>query len=118
MKKILTGIWIVLLLVACESEEDKQALEDMLIQQELERRLVSYERIFFNNCEQKAIDEATRIADSIMIERARLLKDTLGKPSKPDRPEKPELRTLEDSIPVRPFLKDSTKKVKRDTNRN
>lgn len=118
MSRIFLGILIVWLFAACESEEEQRALNEMLIQQELDRRITSYKQIFFENCERRAIEEATRIADSIMIEQARLFKDTLTKPLKPERPEKPELRTLEDSIAVKPFLRDSTKKIKRDTGNN
>jgi hypothetical protein len=107
MRAIFIGILSVWLLAGCDDAEEQKAIEEMVIQRELDRRIANYKTVLFENCQERAIEEATRIADSIMIEEARLLKDTMGKPAKPPRPERPELRKLEDSTPVRPFLRDS-----------
>lgn len=95
---------LVLCCLACESEEDKQRLEQLLIQTNVEQRLVEYERLVERNCREKVFEAATIIADSLIIAEARLLKDTLLKPFKPERPEQPELKRLEDTVPIRPFL--------------
>jgi len=107
MRAIFIAIVSVWLLTGCDDAEEQKAIEEMVIQRELDRRIANYKAVLFKNCQERAIEEATRIADSIIIKEARLLKDTLGKPVKPARPEKPELRTLQDSTPVRPFLRDS-----------
>lgn len=99
---------------SCESEEEKQALDQMMIEEEVKRRVEEYTRILGDNCQTRVLEEATLLADSLMILEARLAKDTLFKPIKPLRPEKPELRILQDSTPVKPFLPP----VKRDTSKN
>lgn len=111
MRTLIFAITLLVAFASCESEEEKQQFEQMLIEQDVEKRIVEYKRILDENCEAKVLEEATRIADSIIIEQARMLKDTLLKPFKPDRPEAPELKTLEDTLKVKPFLP----KPKRDT---
>ncbi len=112
-----TAAFIVLILtiplIACESEADKKRFETMLIEQEVEKRLADYKEAFDINCREKVLEDATRIADSLIIEEARLLKDTLLKPFKPERPEKPEILPFEDTLKVQPFLP----KNKRDSTR-
>lgn len=111
MRTLIGAIILVIIFAACESEGEKQQFEQMLIEKDVEERLVQYKRILEENCEAKVLEEATRIADSIIIEQARMLKDTLLKPIKPERPGVPEIKTLEDTLKVKPFLP----KPKRDT---
>lgn len=79
-----------------------------VIQLEVEERL----RILIENrrerCRTEALDKATAIVDSMLIEQAKANKDTLGKPPKPLKPVKPEILSPIDSLPVRPFLQRDT----------
>ncbi|MBK7869953.1 MAG: hypothetical protein IPJ74_04310 [Saprospiraceae bacterium] len=105
------AILLLNVLVACDSEEEAQRIERILIEQNVEKRLADYKMIHDRNCRTKILEEATRIADSLIILEARLSKDTLLKPFKPERPEKPALKTLPDTAKIKPFLP----KPRRDT---
>lgn len=95
---------ILLPLGACRPERDRSAEIQAMIQQEVDRRLNNYREVRLNRCEEDLLKEAVRRVDSILLEEARLYKDTVGKPPKPLRPERPELRPLLDTTPVRPLL--------------
>lgn len=104
------GILICLLLFSCESEAEKKAQQSQRLQAEAERRIADYTNAIQKNCEQRVLDAAIQIADSLMLVEARLSADTILKPLKPLRPEKPETKILKDTTPIQPFIKQ-----KRDT---
>ncbi|MDV7396231.1 hypothetical protein RZS08_32860, partial [Arthrospira platensis SPKY1] len=56
-------------------------------------------------CYEQALEEASLLADSILIEEARLERDTIGKPPIPPKPEKPEIKSLLDSLPIGPLVR-------------
>ena len=91
-------------LFACDSEAEEKRMEKLLIEQNVKERLTEYKRIHDQNCRTKVLEEATRIADSLIILEARFSKDTLLKPFKPERPKKPALKTLPDTVKITPFL--------------
>lgn len=107
--KMRTLFWIGILLttvfLSCESEEDKKAQEEQRLEEEAERRVATYITVLEKNCQTKVLDEAVRIADSLLIIEARLSTDTLFKPLKPLRPDKPDTKILQDTTPIQPFLK-------------
>ncbi len=107
------GISGVLLLAACESEAAKKAQEAQRLQDEADQRVNEYVKVITENCQTKVLEEAVRVADSLLILEARLSTDTLLKPLKPLRPEKPETQILKDTTPIKPFLK-----PRRDTIKN
>lgn len=90
--------------VACTSEAAEKAKEAQRLNAEAERRVEDYTAILQKNCQQKVLVEATRIADSLLVQEARMSTDTLLKPLKPLRPEKPETQILKDTTPIKPFL--------------
>ena len=83
--------------------EDAEAVQAM-IEETLQEKLQNYREIRARRCREKVITEATAIVDSILIEEARINKDTLSKPNKPDKPDKPEIKTVLDTMPIAPFL--------------
>ncbi|MFN7115828.1 MAG: hypothetical protein ACK4TA_03460 [Saprospiraceae bacterium] len=99
------GIVLGILLCSCESEAEKQAKVQQRLQTEADLRVVEYMSVLQKNCQTKVLEEAVRIADSLLVLEARLSTDTLFKPLKPLRPEKPETQILKDTTPIKPFLK-------------
>ena len=93
----------ILLSVACERKSDQEAVQ-ALIEQTVEERLTKYRKIRYNKCREQVLEEANRLADSILIAQARLARDTMSKPQKPDRPDRPEIKQLLDTTPIAPFL--------------
>ena len=89
--------------VSQRDNEDAEAVQAM-IEATLQDKLNTYREIRAKRCKEKVLTEATAIVDSILIEEARLNKDTLAKPLKPEKPEKPEIKTVLDTMPIAPFL--------------
>lgn len=69
---------------------------------ESEKRVAEYTVVLQENCRKRALEQAIILADSLIIQDARLRGDTLFKPM---RPEKPETQIYLDTTPVKPFLK-------------
>ena len=80
-----------------------------LVEEEVERRLEKSRRNFEARCRGDILERATVVADSLMLERAYLLRDTTGRPVRPDRPVKPAAMRPRDSFAVRPILVDTLK---------
>jgi hypothetical protein len=99
--------FVAILLMGCQSEEEKAALREAYLQQQLDNRIIEFRQLLDNQCRESALTEASRLADSILILEARLSLDTTGRPLRPDKPERPELKTLLDSTAVKPFFRDS-----------
>ena len=92
---------------ACGEETGSQDQRMVYIEEKVEERMADYKQILEERCQERVLEEASRRADSILLVRARLERDTVGKPPKPYKPEKPTVKTLIDSIPVAPLFKDS-----------
>ena len=107
---IIVALVLIWFFRAQRNNEDAEAVQAM-IEETLQERLKNYREIRAKICRNKVQEAATVIADSILIEEARMKKDTLLKPPKPEKPQKPEIKTVIDSVPVAPFLrKDSLQK--------
>lgn len=104
------GILLTSFLLSCESEAEKKAQQEQRLQAEAARRVADYISAIQKNCDQRVLDAAIQIADSLMLVEARLSADTILRPIKPIRPEKPETKILKDTTPIQPFMK-----PKRDT---
>ena len=72
--------------------------------QKLKERLENYRKVSFEKCWEVIYEDAADIVDSLMIERARSKRDTIGKPPRPDRPDKPEIVAPSDSTAVAPLV--------------
>ncbi len=97
-----------LTLLSCEPPETETEIRQSVIEEQVKERLALHRATKLRVCQEKVLAEASRLADSILIHQARLKRDTLSKPPKPFKPEKPEIKTLIDSVPVKPFFRDST----------
>ena len=73
----------------------------------LEERIARHQNTFRNRCREGAMEEASRIVDSILIDEARRSLDTINRPPKPIKPQQPEIKELKDTLPISPFLKDT-----------
>ena len=100
---------LLLLLFACNNGPDENQLAvESFVEQQVEQQLATYKKIFMQQCRDKVLTEAGRLADSILINEARLKRDSMGKPPKPLKPEKPEIKQLKDSISLDPLFRDTT----------
>lgn len=106
MRRLITFI-LLCFFGACAQEKDNAVREQMILQT-VEERVDRYKEEKRNSCRQKVLKEAGAIVDSILLAEARLKRDTSGKPVIPDKPEKPEIVPIKDSLPVRPFFRDSS----------
>ena len=97
-------LFIALLAIGCgEDNRNKKAVR-AVIEEKVQERVSTYRTNRMNRCRKDANEEASALADSILLEQARLTRDTLPKPPKPTKPERPELKTLKDSMKVAPIL--------------
>ena len=105
---IISLIIVALILIwffrAQRNNEDAEAVQAM-IEETLQERLKNYREIRAKACRSKVLEAATSIVDSILIDEARMKKDTLLKPRKPEKPVKPAIKTIIDTVPIAPFLK-------------
>jgi len=92
-----------LLLAACESATYVDT--DKVIAEKVQEQLDEYRKVNDQRCRDRVLTEAGRIADSMIMVRARLMKDTIQRPLRPTRPEKPTVLTLEDSLALKPLIK-------------
>lgn len=97
-------LWPLLLLASCARESHDQQDIQAVIDKEVAIRVETYRQSRLKLCREQALAEASKLADSILIEEARLSRDTLSKPPKPEKPEKPDIKSLLDSTPIQPFF--------------
>jgi len=95
-------LFLGLFFATCESATHID--KDAVIEEKVQERLDNYKRIIFKKCRNKILEEASVLADSIILERAKMLKDSLQRPPKPTRPEKPALLELKDSLNLAPLF--------------
>lgn len=93
---------LLFLFAACNFAADEQIDISQRIDAEVEKRIALYTQTLNENCQERVLTEAVRRADSIITLEARLLSDTSFKPI---RPEKPPIQILQDTTPVKPFIK-------------
>lgn len=95
---------ISILLILCSCESATHVDIDAVIEEKVQERLDEFKRVVMQRCRDRAMAEAGDLADSIIIEQARRLRDTTARPIKPLRPDQPELKTLEDSLELAPLF--------------
>ena len=92
----------------CKDGPDGNRLAvDAFVEEQVEERLDVYQKILAQQCWDKILEEAGKIADSILINEARLKRDSIDKPPKPEKPERPEMKHLKDSLVLDPLFRDS-----------
>jgi hypothetical protein len=104
MKLNSTLLWLglVCLLPACEKPPPYTREE--LIERTLQERLEEYEQLLMTRCQEKALEHAALLIDSILIDEARANIDTINRPAKPLKPEAPERQLPRDSVPIKPLF--------------
>jgi hypothetical protein len=102
MRAIYSIFATLLLLTACESSTHVDI--DAVIEEKTQERLDEYRYVLDKRCRERALEEAGRQADSIVLAIARAQKDTLSRPLRPVRPERPELKAMEDSLALAPLF--------------
>lgn len=85
-------MYILLALLTWQCSDDARGRVDVeaAIAEQVETRIREFKQVQWDNCRKRAQDEALLIADSIMLERALLQRDTSYRPARPVRPEDPE----------------------------
>ncbi len=102
---LIVGSLLALFLSGCltreeYSQEDIQALID----EEVAKKIEQFTSTKLERCREELIAEASRIADSILIDEAYFERDTLLRPMKPEKPQKPEIKILKDTTALRPLF--------------
>lgn len=95
-------IGFICLFSACE--KPPLYTREELIQRTLQERLEEYEQLLMTRCQEKALERAELLIDSILIEEARANIDTINRPAKPIKPEAPERQLPRDSVPIKPLF--------------
>lgn len=93
------------LLPACQKNDRNQQAVQAAIEREIAERVNFFRDNRLQRCHEQALEEASLLADSILIEEARLERDTIGKPPIPPKPEKPKIKSLLDSLPIGPLVR-------------
>lgn len=94
-------------LTACNKPSEEE-MRDTYIQQLLNNRINNYKKRRIDNCVKDIIEEAGHIADSVLLQRALMSKDTLDRPQRPEKPSKPQEKQRPDSLELKPIFKDSS----------
>ena len=99
---------LLLSITACGNVQDENRIAvETFLEQQVEERLATYKRILDKQCRDNILEEAGKIADSILIAEARLRRDSMNKPPKPTKPGRPELKKLKDSLTLDPLFRDT-----------
>lgn len=87
-------LWTYLLLAGlswqCSDDARGRVDVDAAIAEQVETRIREFRQVQWDNCRKRAQDEALLIADSLMLERALLQRDTSYRPARPVRPNDPD----------------------------
>ncbi len=75
-----------------------------LVQQRLKEKIKRYTLNHERKCRENALREATRLADSLMLEYARTKLDTAALPPLPSKPSKPDLLKPRDTSQLQPLF--------------
>ncbi len=101
----LIALLALLLAAACAEDDRNRLAVESVIEEEVAKRVEAYKNGRMSRCYSEAVEEASTIADSILLLQARLSRDSLPKPPRPSKPERPELKTLKDSLRVAPIIR-------------
>jgi len=96
---------LAILLSSCGEDNRNEKAVNAVIEEKVQQRVADFRASRMDRCLRDANEEASTLADSILLLQARLNRDTLSKPPKPSKPERPELKTRKDSMKVGPILR-------------
>ncbi len=83
---------------ACEAGEDQSVKVQALVDGLVNDRIKSHKEIRLQRCREEMLREAGEKVDSILLEEARMRRDTLSRPPKPTKPLQPAFKALPDSL--------------------
>ncbi len=90
--------------LSCKKRKPQSELVEEVIYEQLRAKIAYTKQVRLEHCLEDLYQQASDIADSILLEEARKARNTTGKPPVPQKPEKPSIVELKDSTPVKPFL--------------
>ncbi len=88
-------------IIGCANDE---AAKETLVQKEIAVAVNAYREQRLKECRENIYEKANKIADSILITRARMLSPNGSIAPKPVKPVKPTLKEDLDSVEVKPLL--------------
>ena len=97
----LIGVLGLLLLAACSPEEIDTQAE---IERRAAERLEGFRANIRKECTDRVLETAAARADSLLIARAKRLRQIAGRPPKPRRPGEPPPKELSSELPLRPLF--------------
>ncbi len=102
--RLLFILLCLVILTGCS--QDRQAIADQMIEARATERLEEYISSETQKCQSKMIEEASRIADSLLRENplVTIRLDSLLRPPIPPKPRPPEFQRRKDSIRIEPIL--------------
>jgi hypothetical protein len=86
---------------ACTPEEIDSG---RVVLEQFRERVAAREADMLLDCQEKVIEEATRRADSLLLDRARRMRRIEGRPPRPYRPGMPPVKELSQPLPLRPLF--------------
>lgn len=96
---LLTGMFV----LSCQTDES--VLIQQMIDQKVEERLQNYIALEKQRCKVRVLEEASRIADSLLRENPVFITlDSLQRPPVPLKPVRPEFERRKDSILIAPII--------------
>lgn len=104
---IWAAVWVGLCLssgmLACDSDNNEIDME-AAIDREADRRLEVFRNRMVKECYESVLAEATLVADSLLLIRARELRLAANRPPRPRRPGEPPEVNLSDELPLQPLF--------------
>ena len=101
--RIWGAIGLAAVLVACDADRNEFDIE-AAIAREANRRLETFRARLVSECYESVLAEATLVADSLLLVRARQLRLAANRPPRPRRPGEPPEVDLTEELPLRPLF--------------
>ena len=103
MMRKLTGIIAILTLAGWGCIEEAIDTEP-LVQARAAEHVAAIRANLLRDCQEDVLEEATRRADSLLLDRASKMRRISGRPPKPNRPGAPPVKELSKPLPLRPLF--------------
>lgn len=101
-----------LTLTSCRFDDkaERRAEVQALTEDYIEDRIERYREASMRRCREDIMEEAQRRVDSLILLEARGALDTLLRPQPLEKPERPQVQSVQDTLPLAPFLRDTSDK--------
>ena len=103
-RSVAIGMAFVLIVLGAGSCETDFNDSEPVIQRKFRERVAAIAASIERDCYEDVLAEATRIADSLIIQRARRMQRIAGRPPRPSRPGAPPAKELSSPLPLRPLF--------------